>query len=115
MRRPRVEHHAECRGAKTDSRSARKQLWLRRDERVNRGGESVRLSLRIVHGRDDFCGAAVSQPPKSNVCNVSIVRSNLFGAWKAPLLWLRPPDHSERRSYFPVAAPAFRAASAFGA
>src|SRR5688500_18930892 len=38
---------------------------------------------------DDFGGAAVSQPPKSKARNVSIAHSNLLGAWKAPLLWLR--------------------------
>jgi hypothetical protein len=48
------------------------------------------ISIRIVHVCDDFGGAAVSQPPESKACNVSIVHSNLFGAWKAPLLWLRP-------------------------
>src|SRR5687767_1729950 len=46
---------------------------------------------RLVDICDDFGGAAVSQPPKSKARNVSIVHSNLFGAWKATLLWLRPP------------------------
>jgi len=60
--------------------------------RRDRKRERVDVFVRIVHRCDDFGGAAVSQPPKGNVCNVSIVRSNLFGAWKALLLWLRPPD-----------------------
>ena len=32
----------------------------------------------------DFGEAAVSQPPKTNAGNVSIVHSNLLCAWEAP-------------------------------